>query len=73
MLILLATLSALIRLLTFMILCPLSQNPNNFLLYKTCIFELKSNFLFTVTKKNGLTVYRFFKDDFILNLCDKIN
>ena len=37
-----------------MILCPLSisyQKPNAFLLYKTCIFELKSNFLFTVTKK----------------------
>ena len=27
------------------------QKPNAFLLYKTCIFELKSNFHFTVTKK----------------------
>ena len=40
-----------------MILCPLSmqlQKPNAFLLYKTCIFELKLNFLFTVTKKMAI-------------------
>ena len=37
-----------------MILCPLSmklQKLIGFLLYKTCIFEQKSIFLFTVTKK----------------------
>ena len=27
------------------------KNPNDFLLYKTCIFGLKPNFFSTVTKK----------------------
>ena len=40
-----------------MISCPLSMNlwkPNALSLYKTCIFELKPNFFFTVTKKMAI-------------------
>ena len=57
-----------------MISCPLSmklQEPNAFLLYKTCVFELKP--LFLQLLKNGDTVNLFFKNDFILNVCNKIN
>ena len=64
-----------ICLLKFMILCSLCmklQKLNPFLLYKTCIFELKSNFLFIVTKKMAIK-FTFFKNNFILNLYNKIN
>ena len=64
-----------ICLLKFMILCSLCmklQKLNPFLLYKTCIFELKSNFLFIVTKKMAIK-FTFFKSNFILNSYNKIN
>ena len=63
-----------------MISCPLPMNlqkPNAFLLYKTCIFELKPYFFFIVTivtiQKDAHTVYLPFKNDFILVLYNKIN
>ena len=59
----------LIHLFRFMISRPLSMNlqkPNAFLLYKTCILELKPFFFSTFTKKMPI-------NDFILVLCNKIN
>ena len=46
-----------LNLFEFMISCPLSMNlwkPNAVSLYKICIFELKPNFFFTVTKKMAI-------------------
>ena len=57
-------------------LWPLSMNLhklNAFLLYKTCTFELKQIFFFTVTKKMAITVYLSLRNDFILVLRNKIN
>ena len=48
------------------------QNLNASLLDKTCIFELKPYFFFTVTKKDTNTFYLLFKNNFILVLCNKI-
>ena len=42
------------------------QKPNAFLLYKTYIFELKSNFLFKVTKKWPYSL-PFFQKQFYIN------
>ena len=59
-----------------MILCSLCmklQKPIPFFLYKTCIFEMKPYFLFIVTKKKWPYSLPFFKNNFILNLCNKIN
>ena len=52
-------------------LCMNLQKPNALLFYKTCIFELKPNFFFTVIKTwpNSLP----FKNDFRLHLINKIN
>ena len=51
-----------------MILCPLSihlQRPDAFLLYKTCIFELKLYFFFIVTKKMPIQ-FTFFSNTILI-------
>ena len=73
MLIFLVTLrcdNSFVKIYDLMSLCMKLQKPNPFLLYKTCIiFELKSNFLFIVTKKNGHTVYLFFSKTILYWIC----
>ena len=46
--------------------------PNAFLLYKTCIFEMKPIFFFIVTKKMARQ-FTFLSKTILLNLCNKIN
>ena len=59
-----------------MISCPLSMNLQNFsafLLFKTCMFELKPILFLYSYQKIGHTVYLSFKNNFMLNLYNEIN
>ena len=50
------------------------QKPNAFLLYKTCVFDLKPYIFFLYShQKDAHTAHICFKNDFILVLCNKIN